>query len=89
VAQALESDGVNQGRIGVTGFAEFRPIASNATAAGKAQNRRVEVLILPATIHLAPTAVIAADRQSPSRSRTHVAGKDSASAPDTGSRYNK
>ena len=37
-------------RIGVTGYAEYRPVASNSTDSGRAQNRRVEVLILPTTV---------------------------------------
>ena len=31
----------------VQGYGESNPVASNETAAGKAQNRRVEVYILP------------------------------------------
>jgi flagellar motor protein MotB len=31
----------------VVGYADQHPVASNATEAGKAQNRRVEVLINP------------------------------------------
>jgi hypothetical protein len=43
--------GTAASRLEVAGFADQRPIASNATAAGKQQNRRVEVLILPTTVH--------------------------------------
>jgi type VI secretion system protein ImpK len=35
----------NPGRIAVRGYGDARPIASNRTAEGKAQNRRVEVVI--------------------------------------------
>jgi flagellar motor protein MotB len=49
VADRLMGQGVNKTRIGVLGFADQRPAASNQTAAGRAQNRRVEVLILPST----------------------------------------
>ncbi len=51
VAAALVHDGVSKNRMGVAGYADQRPIASNATAAGKAQNRRVEILILPTSAH--------------------------------------
>jgi len=50
VSNALQSDRVNSGRIGVLGYAEYRPVASNASASGQGQNRRVEVLILPTTV---------------------------------------
>lgn len=50
VGRELQAHGVASGRIGVLGYADQRPIASNDTAAGKAQNRRVEVLILPHTV---------------------------------------
>lgn len=56
VGKDLQSHGVSSGRIGVLGYADQRPIASNDTAAGKAQNRRVEVLILPHTVEKAVTA---------------------------------
>ena len=42
--------GTNPQRIGVTGYADQRPIASNASESGKQQNRRVEVLILPTQV---------------------------------------
>lgn len=50
VASALVSNGVGANRIGAVGYAEQRPVASNNNAAGQAQNRRVEVLILPTTV---------------------------------------
>jgi flagellar motor protein MotB len=50
VAEVLQKDGVNPGRFGVMGYADQHPIADNGTTAGKAQNRRVEVLILPTQV---------------------------------------
>ena len=48
VADYLVRNGrVNPTRIALAGRGEREPIASNATAAGKAQNRRVEILIRP------------------------------------------
>ena len=43
VASYLISKGVDAGQLSVLGLGETRPIASNATAEGKAQNRRVEI----------------------------------------------
>lgn len=48
VADYLVQNGrLNANRIALAGRGERQPIASNATAAGKAQNRRVEILIRP------------------------------------------
>lgn len=44
-AQYLVSQGVNPNRIVVQGYGESRPRATNATAAGRQQNRRVEIYI--------------------------------------------
>ena len=50
VAQALQANQVQPTRIGAVGYAEYRPIASNTSDSGRAQNRRVEVIILPTTV---------------------------------------
>ena len=49
VANYLSGRGVMQQRMIVTGAGETRPIASNDTEAGRAQNRRVEITIVPVT----------------------------------------
>jgi outer membrane protein OmpA-like peptidoglycan-associated protein len=45
VRSILIVGGVAPGRIESQGYGKTRPVASNATAAGKAQNRRVEVVV--------------------------------------------
>lgn len=45
VADYLENLGVEDGRLTVTGYGEEQAIASNETAAGRQENRRVEVAI--------------------------------------------
>lgn len=47
VATYLQSRGVSGSRLSTAGYGSRQPIASNATAEGRAQNRRVEVLINP------------------------------------------
>ncbi|MCX7302347.1 MAG: OmpA family protein [Rhodobacterales bacterium] len=47
VASVLISSGVAANRIRVTGMGENQPIATNQTAEGRAQNRRVEIVITP------------------------------------------
>ncbi len=45
----LEMKTITPDRISAAGFAEFHPIASNATAEGRAENRRVDIVVLPRT----------------------------------------
>ena len=47
VLHYLERKGVPPQRMSVAGFGEYRPVASNATAEGRALNRRVEIVIVP------------------------------------------
>lgn len=47
VADVLMEGGVSYGRIQTYGRGENQPVADNLTEAGKAQNRRVEIVILP------------------------------------------
>jgi outer membrane protein OmpA-like peptidoglycan-associated protein len=49
VARILEDNGVIPPRMYVEGFGKTHPIASNATASGRAQNRRVEIQVIPFT----------------------------------------
>lgn len=66
VAQSLMSQGIDKTRIGVAGYADQRPITANTDAAGRQQNRRVEVLILPTTVTAAqPAAPTAANPAQP------------------------
>ncbi|MEO6436266.1 MAG: OmpA family protein, partial [Tepidisphaeraceae bacterium] len=71
VGSELQGQRINSQRLAVTGYADQRPIASNASESGKQQNRRVEVLILPTqvrstgTIAGAPAGRIAAPAAKP------------------------
>ncbi|MFD2738273.1 OmpA family protein [Sulfitobacter aestuarii] len=47
VANVLINQGVPASRVQTYGRGESQPVASNLNAAGKAQNRRVEIVILP------------------------------------------
>ena len=49
VANYLGDQGIDQRRVSAMGFGPSQPIASNASAAGRAQNRRVEITIAPIT----------------------------------------
>jgi outer membrane protein OmpA-like peptidoglycan-associated protein len=47
VSNYLASQGVDPARLSAIGYGETRPIGDNATAAGQALNRRVEIVIDP------------------------------------------
>ncbi|MDD5115794.1 MAG: OmpA family protein [Candidatus Omnitrophica bacterium] len=43
----VNEQGISPERLSAIGYGEYRPVASNETAAGRKQNRRVEIVILP------------------------------------------
>lgn len=49
VADYLSSRGVTRARMGIRGYGESQPIATNDSDAGRAQNRRVEIKVVPIT----------------------------------------
>lgn len=51
-----ERAGVDPHRLGALGHGEFQPVADNATPEGRAQNRRIAVVILPEEFNVSDTA---------------------------------
>lgn len=47
VAQALEKGGMYASRLSAAGYSEFQPIASNRSEAGRQENRRIEIVLVP------------------------------------------
>ncbi|WP_455243688.1 OmpA family protein [Petrachloros mirabilis] len=47
VRYLMEKGGIDSARMSSVGYADTKPIASNATEAGRQQNRRVEIVIYP------------------------------------------
>jgi chemotaxis protein MotB len=45
----LDLKSITPERISAAGYAEFHPVASNSTAEGRAENRRVDLVVLPRT----------------------------------------
>jgi chemotaxis protein MotB len=43
VVKELIKIGVNPARLGAVGYSEYRPVTTNATPAGRAKNRRVDI----------------------------------------------
>lgn len=59
-------DGYSPTRLSAAGYAEFHPVASNATVQGRSSNRRVDIVVLrqgapaPAAIQFSPPSVLPA-----------------------------
>lgn len=47
VVKYLQSKGVDPSRMTAAGHGEYEPVASNATAEGKAENRRIDIDLVP------------------------------------------
>jgi chemotaxis protein MotB len=47
VTEFLASSGVNPSRLTAAGYSEYDPIRPNASEAGRAENRRIEIVLLP------------------------------------------
>jgi chemotaxis protein MotB len=91
VGEELAKHAVSQQRIAAVGYADQRPIASNTTADGKAQNRRVEVLILPSTVRtsVARSNSATAAPRTTSNSKKANLNKDAIASPDRAPALNK
>ena len=51
----IERDDFQPARLSASGYAEYHPVASNATAEGRSENRRVDIIVLP---HITPPSAI-------------------------------
>jgi len=66
VVRELAADGVDPARLAAVSLGDRRPVASNDTAVGRAQNRRIEIrLVPPAGAPAAPAAQGAAPAPQP------------------------
>jgi chemotaxis protein MotB len=80
VGKELIGHSTNPQRIGVIGYADQRPAASNDSEGGRSKNRRVEVLILPTTVRTGP---VASTPTSAKPAAKPVLNKDSSATIDT------
>ena len=62
VAQALEKGGMIPSHLSAAGYAEFQPVASNKTEAGRQENRRIEIALVP---NLSELSALDADAGAP------------------------
>jgi outer membrane protein OmpA-like peptidoglycan-associated protein len=65
VAAYLESQGVGAGNVTATGYGMNNPIADNATNAGRAQNRRVQLVVSGSAIGVQESQPSAATQPQP------------------------
>jgi chemotaxis protein MotB len=68
LTRVFVADGLLPYRLSASGYAEFHPVAPNDTAEGRAQNRRVDIIVLPKTS--TPPQLAAAGRPEPSKPTT-------------------
>jgi chemotaxis protein MotB len=54
VVAQLVSAGMNASRLVAAGYAEFEPVRENASEAGRQENRRIEIVLLPNLAELPP-----------------------------------
>ena len=47
VTRFLAANGVPETRLSAAGYADTQPVASNDTPEGRAQNRRIEIVLMP------------------------------------------
>ena len=52
VVRFLQDQGIPGERLSAAGHGEFRPIADNATRKGRAQNRRIQIVLVPKVQHI-------------------------------------
>ncbi|HVT89887.1 MAG TPA: OmpA family protein [Tepidisphaeraceae bacterium] len=89
VGEELMSKGTNPQRIGVVGYADQRPVSSNASESGKAQNRRVEVLILPSQVRGGGNIASTPAPKTNARPRNDLNKDSGAANVNTGPMFNK
>jgi chemotaxis protein MotB len=58
-----ESAGIDPHRLGALGYGEFRPVADNATAEGRARNRRIAIIILSEELAGSDTPPLTTNRE--------------------------
>ncbi|MDH4378509.1 MAG: flagellar motor protein MotB [Vampirovibrionales bacterium] len=50
VSALIQQQGLNPNQLSAAGYAQYRPIASNSSAQGRQQNRRVDIIVLDASV---------------------------------------
>jgi chemotaxis protein MotB len=77
VTEFLAANGVNPSRLTAAGYSEYDPIRPNATEAGRSENRRIEIVLLPNVNEISLLAKTAAANLPPAGSAKPAAPKAS------------
>ena len=88
VGKALQKNSISAYRLAMVGYADQRPIASNATDDGRAKNRRVELIILPTKAQAASAEWMNTGRHTAHKAST-PAHHEATAHTDEGSAFNK
>jgi chemotaxis protein MotB len=90
VVEILQNDGIPPGQLSATGYGQYRPIASNDTAAGRAQNRRIDLVILRAQYDITePSAQTSSTAAASPASSSSSSSSTSATSSSTSSSTSK
>jgi len=89
VGEQLHKFNVSNYRMAMVGYADQKPLADNSSEKGRAQNRRVELLILPTVAKQLLVERTPATKPVAKASKTSKVNKDEFSKTDTGSALNK
>ena len=88
VGKCLQKCEVSPSRMAMVGYADQRPVASNATEDGRAKNRRVELIILPVKATTASAEWMSTGKQHAARKAT-PSHHEATARTDEGSALNK
>jgi chemotaxis protein MotB len=83
VVRFLQGEGVDPRHLAAAGYSEFDAVADNDTEAGRAQNRRIEVVVMPRIDELPQIDI--SEPQTQPQAATSPAPTDAPAAPATSS----
>jgi chemotaxis protein MotB len=78
VTEQLTADGMNPAHLSAAGYSEYEPVRENTSEAGRRENRRIEIVLLPnlaeipVPADLAPHPVSSSTPGAPSASSTAI-----------------
>ena len=56
-----DNAGIEPQRLTASGFSQFQPVATNKTAEGRSQNRRIDIILVPQKDKLSQTDIMEGD----------------------------